>query len=341
LIDRHALPLFNVQQMKRSFIIGILVSGSFAYLALRGINVSEIKAGLKQADYSYLVPIFLLSIFVVYLRSYRWGIMLDPLERISQKVLFPITAVGLMAVVLLPVRMGELARPILVSKRSEVRISSALGTIVVERVFDGLTLMLFLLFTTHFVDLPGWVYQAGLSVMMIFVLILFFLVLLIYKRDFSLTWVGFLFKRFPDRIGRYVMRVLTSFADGLKILPDAKGMICLALLSVLVWLSIGLCIYLFFHSFHFNLPFIAACVVLVLTALGIMAPTAPGFVGNFHLFCIIGLSLFGIPKTEALSFAILLHFIQVGLVGIMGIAFIPLVKIPFFELFAVKKQIQR
>jgi len=326
--------------MKRKLIIGFVFSGIFVYLALKGINVSEIKAGLKQADYSYLIPIFLLSIFIMYLRSYRWGIILNPLVRISQKVLFPITAVGLMAVVLLPVRMGELARPYLISKRSEIHISSALGTIAVERVFDGLTLMLFLLFTTYLAELPRWTYQAGLSVMIFFIIILFFLLLLIFKRDFSLKWAGFLLKKLPDRIGRYLMRMLTSFADGLKVLPDIKRVILVVLLSVLVWLIVGLCIYLLFHSFHFNLPFIAAYVVLVLTALGIMVPTAPGFVGNFHLFCIVGLALFGIPKTEALSFAILLHFIQIGLVGIMGLAFVPWVKVPFFELVATKKQVQ-
>jgi uncharacterized membrane protein YbhN (UPF0104 family) len=63
-------------------------------------------------------------------------------------------------------------------------------------------------------------------------------------------------------------------------------------------------------------------------------------VGNFHLFCVIGLSLFGIPKPEALSFAILLHFIQVGLVGLMGLALIPFIKIPFLEVFLVRKQVQ-
>ena len=323
--------------MKRKLIIGFIFSGLFVYLALKDINVSELKAGLRQADYSYLVPILLLSILIMFLRSYRWGIILTPLERISQKDLFPITAVGLMAVVLLPVRMGELARPLLVSKRSEIRISSALGTIAVERVFDGLTLMIFLLLATYFAKLPRWAYQAGISVMIFLVLILFFLVLLIFKKDFSLKWVGFLLRRFPDRIAGYGIRVLTSFADGLKVLPDIKRIILVVLLSVLVWLIVGLCIYLLFHSFHFNLPFIAAYVVLVLTTLGIMVPTAPGFVGNFHLFCIVGLALFGIPKTEALSFAILLHFIQVGLVGIMGIAFIPLVRIPLFELVAGKK----
>jgi len=174
--------------------------------------------------------------------------------------------------------------------------------------------------------------------MIFFIIILFFLLLLIFKRDFSLKWAGFLLKRFPDGITRYVMRALASFADGLKVLPDTRRVFLVVLLSVLVWLSIGLCIYLLFHSFHFNLPFIAAYVVLVLTALGVMVPTAPGFVGNFHLFCIIGLALFGISKTEALSFAVLLHFIQIGLVGIMGLVFVPIIKIPFFELFAVTNQ---
>jgi hypothetical protein len=295
---------------------------------------------LEEAEYSYLIPIFFLSVFILYLRSYRWGIILNPIERISQKVLFPITAVGLMAVVLLPMRMGEFGRPYLVSKRSEIGMSSALGSIVLERVFDGLTLMLFLLLTTYFAKLPRWAYQTGLSIMIFFVLILFFLVLLIFKREYILRWVGFLLKRFPDRIEKALMRMLTSFADGLKVLPDTKRVILLVILSILVWLSMGLCIYLLFYSFHFGLPLIAAYVVLVLTALGIMAPTAPGFVGNFHLFCVIALTLFGIPKTGALSFAIVLHFIQVGLVGIMGLAFIPLIKIPFFELFLVKKQIQ-
>lgn len=326
--------------MKRNLIIGILFSSVFVYFTIKNVNLSELKVSLEEAEYSYLIPIFFLSVFILYLRSYRWGIILNPIERISQKVLFPITAVGLMAVVLLPMRMGELGRPYLVSKRSEIGMSSALGTIVLERVFDGLTLMLFLLLTTYFADLPRWAYQTGLYIMIFFILILFFLVLLIFKREYTSRGVGFLLKRFPDRIEKALMRMLTSFADGLKVLPETKRVILLVILSILVWLSMGLCIYLLFYSFHFGLPLIAAYVVLVLTALGIMAPTAPGFVGNFHLFCVIALTLFGIPKTEALSFAILLHFIQIGLVGIMGLAFIPLIKIPFFEIFGVRKQVQ-
>jgi len=327
--------------MKRNLLVGILFSGLFVYFAVKNVNISELNAGFKEADYSYLIPIFFLSIFILFLRSYRWGIILSPLERVGQQVLFPITVVGLMAVVLLPMRAGEFVRPYLVSRRSEIGMTSAFGTIVVERTFDVLTLMLFLLLITHFTELPRWVYKTSLYVMIFFALILCFLVLLTFRRDFGLKWVGFLLKKFPDRIVRYFMGMLTSFADGLKVLPDTKRVILVVLLSILVWLIMGFCIYLLFHSFHFGLPLIAAYVVLVLTALGIMVPTAPGFLGNFHLFCIIGLALFGISKTEALSFAILLHFIQIVLVGIMGLAFVPVIKIPFLGVIFAKKQVQR
>lgn len=325
--------------MKCKLLIGILFSSLFVYVALRGTSASELQAGLKQADYGYLVPICLLSIFGMYLRSYRWGIIIHPLEKIHQRVLFPITVVGLMAVVLLPMRAGEIVRPYLVSRRSEIHLGSALGTVVVERVFDGLTLMLFLVLITCFTELPVWAYQAGLSLLFFFLLALLLLVLLVFRREFSSKWIGFMLKRLPDRIASSVMRMLNSFIDGLKVLPDARRVTFVGFLSILVWLNMGFCIYLLFHSFHLGLPLVAAYVVLVMTALGLLVPTAPGFLGNFHLFCVIGLALFGIPKTEALSFAILLHLVQIGCVGIIGLAFIPLMRISFSEFIFTKKQI--
>jgi uncharacterized protein (TIRG00374 family) len=325
--------------MKWKLLLGALFSGIFLYVSLRGSNVSELQAGLRNADYSYFLPIFVLSIFGIYLRSYRWGIIIHPLEKIHQKVLFPITVVGLMAVVLLPMRAGEIVRPYLVSKRCEIRMGSAVGTIVVERVFDGLTLMLFLLLLTFFTELPGWAYQAGLYALIFFIIISVFLSMLIFKRDFSVKWIEFLLKKFPDRIVKYMMGKLSSFSDGLRVIPDIKRVILVLLISVFVWLTVGFCIYLLLQSFHFGLPVKAGYVVLVLTALGIMVPTGPGFVGNFHLFCIIGLALFGISKADALCFAILLHIIQVGFVCILGLAFIPFIKIPFSELIFARKLI--
>jgi hypothetical protein len=121
-----------------------------------------------------------------------------------------------------------------------------------------------------------------------------------------------------------------SFLDGLQILPDWRKTAYLALLSLLTWFFIGLINYAIFKSFasmsHLTLP--AAYTVLLITALGITLPTAPGFVGNYHYFCVLGLALFGIAKADALTYAILLHGLQFLVIIIMGLIFIPFIKVP-------------
>jgi uncharacterized protein (TIRG00374 family) len=128
---------------KVNIILGSLVGLLFVWLAFRGTDIEGLKSSFKAVKYIYIVPVVFLSIVVLVLRSYRWGVILEPLEKINQWTLFSITAVGFMAISLLPVRMGEFARPYLISKKSSIRMGSALATIVVERIFDMLTLSIF------------------------------------------------------------------------------------------------------------------------------------------------------------------------------------------------------
>jgi uncharacterized membrane protein YbhN (UPF0104 family) len=78
-----------------------------------------------------------------------------------------------------------------------------------------------------------------------------------------------------------------------------------------------------FQAFGFSLPLVAAGVLLVILMIGIAIPAGPGFVGNWHFFCILGLSLYGIPKAEALSFAIVYHFLSIGIIVLLGLIFLP------------------
>ncbi|MBW2559802.1 MAG: flippase-like domain-containing protein, partial [Deltaproteobacteria bacterium] len=73
----------------------------------------------------------------------------------------------------------------------------------------------------------------------------------------------------------------------------------------------------------FDLPLSAAFVLMVVVILGIAIPTAPGFIGNWHFFCVLGLGLFGIHKTDALTYAIVLHFLSIGTIAILGLVFLP------------------
>ena len=320
---------------KINVILGLLVGLIFVWLAFRGTDIEGIKSSFKSANYLYLIPIVLLSVVVLMLRSYRWGVILEPLEKIDQRTLFSITAVGFMAISLLPVRTGEFVRPYLISRKSSIRIGSALATIVVERIFDMLTLMMVLLLILMMVELPEWIFRSACSILLIIIPLLFILIFMAVKRDASVKGVDRIIRVLPEALSSRLMRLFHSFLDGLQILPDLKKTFYLAFLSILIWSLVAFATYILFSSFESmsGLSMAAAYTVLIITALGVTLPTAPGFVGNYHYSCVLALTLFGIPKNDALTFAILLHFIQVMVTILLGLIYLPFIRVPLPTIF--------
>jgi hypothetical protein len=94
-------------------------------------------------------------------------------------------------------------------------------------------------------------------------------------------------------------------------------------------------IYTLFHAFAFNLSFTAAMVTMIILLIGIAIPTAPGFIGNWHYACILGLTLFDVSKSEALTFAVIYHFLSIGIVITLGLIFLPFNK---FSIADMKKE---
>jgi uncharacterized protein (TIRG00374 family) len=326
---------------KVNLILGLVVGGLFVWLAFRGTDFEGVKASFREADYIYIIPVVFLSGIVQILRSYRWGVILEPMAKITQGTLFAITSVGFMAISLLPVRMGEIVRPYLISQKSPVKISSSLATIVVERVFDMLTLMIFLLIVLVKVELPRWIVRSAFTVLFLFIPLLLLLIFLAVKREVSAKGVDRILGKLPTKISSRLMRLFHSFIDGLQILPDLKRTISVVLLSLLIWGLIGMATCILFYSFPSikQLPLTAGYAVLVITALGVTLPTAPGFIGNYHFSCVIGLTLFGVPKTDALTFAILLHFLQLSVMILLGLIFLPFMKVSLPMLFKKSEQI--
>jgi hypothetical protein len=235
--------------------------------------------------------------------------------------------------------MGEFARPYLVSQEKGIRLSSSLATILIERIYDFSSLIVIMLVVLFFVTLPPWVFTSGLIIIAVILPLIVLLTVMTIKRESSMRIIDIVVSRLPSAISHRVRRIIPAFMDGLEILPDLKRSLLVALTSILLWGFSGLSVYVLFFSFGFHLPIIAAYAVLVMIALGLVLPTAPGFVGNFHFFCAMGLVLFGIPKTEALTFAILLHFTQIVPVIICGFLFLPFHKVSLPSLFKSQKDI--
>ena len=318
--------------MLKKLILGLFISSLFIYLSFKGIDLKGVTGGIKAAKPIYLFYTAGLLILLQVLRSYRWGVILNPVKKVDQFSLFSVTSVGFLAVIAIPARIGELARPYLISTQKDIKMTSAVGTILVERVFDSLTILLTFFIVVSYTSLPPWLIKTSMIFLFISLAFLGFIILCIYKRDYSLRILTPLLKKLPGKSYLKLMELINHLIDGFEIISHGKLILFLAFLSILIWVIDASAIYMLFFAFDINLPLSAAFVLMVIIILGITIPTAPGFVGNWHFFCILGLSLFGISKTNALTYAIVLHFLSIGVIVILGLIFLPFNKFSFSDI---------
>ncbi len=320
----------------KKLITGIFIGIVLAYLSLRGINFREVTDGFRQIRIDYVL-LFLAIVFCVQLlRSFRWGLMLRPLGRVNQISLFSVSSVGFLAIISLPVRLGELARPYLITKKSQIKMTAALGTILVERVCDSIAILVIFGVMLFFIPfLPPWLVRSALLVSLLTLIFLAVMMIMLMKRDAALKALAPLINRIPERFAGKIDGLLHQLIDGFKIFSDFRLLLLVVLLSVLIWIINAAAIYTLFHAFALNLSFTAATVMMIILLVGIAIPTAPGFIGNWHYACILGLTLFDVSKSEALTFAVIYHFLSIGIVIALGLIFLPFNK---FSIADMKKE---
>ncbi len=305
--------------MKWKFWVGIIISGVFLYLAFRKIELREVGQAFREANYLYMVISSALMIVSLWVRAYRWKYLLFPLKKIRIPSLFSSIMIGFMANNLLPVRLGEFIRAYSIGSKENVGKSSALATIVIERVFDGFTVLSFLAVVLIFFDFPGWVKKGGYFAFGFFILVLVFLVFLRLRTENVIKGVDSFLRFLPAGARGKLREMLYSFADGLEVLKNVKNLIMTIIFSVVVWLVVASSFEFAIIAFDLKLPFYAAFVLMVILALGVMIPSSPGFVGTYHYLCIAGLALFAVSKDVGLSFAVVSHaagFIPITLIGL-------------------------
>ena len=302
------------------FWLGIGISVFFLFLAFRKVNLHELRGAVENANYIYLMPAVLLTILSLWIRAFRWQYILQPVKEIRVSSLFSATMIGFMANNLLPARLGEFVRAYVIGQRENISKSSSFSTIVVERIFDGLTLLSFLaivLILFSFSSL-GWLRNAAYIALFIYLFALGFLILLKVQTKRVLRCIVFISKPLPKKARLSVIKISGSFVDGLKILHNTKNIIASAILSLFVWLPSVFVIYFLLISFGIHLPVYASFVLMVILCIGGMIPSAPSFVGTMQFFCVVGLSLFAVSKSQALGFSIIYHasqFIPVTIIG--------------------------
>ncbi len=282
------------------------------------LHLEKIRYYLITADYKALGLACLVSMIQFPLRAIRWGYLLLPRKKISFASLFSATMIGFMANNLLPARLGEFVKAYVISRKEKISGSAAMATIVVERLFDGFTLLTILLFVFYTFTFPGWVVVVGWYGTGIFVFLCVFVVsMMLWPERFAgvISNVGrIVSSEMKTRMESLILR----FINGLDILRDRRLIAIVLILSFVHWLILGWSISIALKSFGIQVPRTGPYFVLSIVALGLAAPSSPAFIGTYQWLTERALMVYGISKDLSLSYSSVFHmlsFLPVTLIG--------------------------
>jgi len=307
--------------MQKRFILGLGISAIFIYLAFRQIDFVQMWAALQQANYFWLFPAVGFMFMSMWLRAMRWGYFMEPIKPgIGFRKLFSAMMIGYYGNNVFPLRAGEVLRAYAIGKSAGVSRMASFATIFVERLIDVLALLVLIGFSVFFHDYPGWIEKGAVIIFIGTAVVTLFMTALMLRTQQTLQFMSRLTRPFPEKIQQFVSKLLSSFLDGFSIFRKTDRFWTIIWQSVVIWLLYAAVNYAVLEAFGLNeqLPIGASFVILVVVNISIMIPAAPGYVGTFHLACQQAAMLFGVSKSTALSFALILHisnFIPITLVG--------------------------
>jgi len=321
-----------------NIVLSLVVAGLFLYLAFRNVPLADLGAALQRFDLRWLLPAVLISLTLQVFRSWRWQLELRPLEHIGLGRLWVVTSVAYMAINLLPVRLGEVVRPWLLSRRSRVSFSNVVGNLVIEKTMDSIVIVFYILvglLTTT--NLPAWV-RRGALVPAVAATVLAGLVLLLWWKGepFVDRWIV---HYLPERVGARLSRVTRAIIDGMRVLPDGRLLATVFVVSVALWFLPILSSYVIINAFAFQVPFSAALIVFIFIGFGTALPNAPGMIGTFQYACVLALGLFGVDQTAALAYGLVLNALQVLSIVAQGLVAWPLAGIGLADLSRVRREL--
>ncbi len=287
--------------------LGLAISAGFVHLLISKVDLSRVAgeiAGVDLAILSLLLPVSLLAFVAMAGRS---AVLLRPLHRYRLLRLFKSVLVGFAGNNVLPLRMGEVLRIDYLARHGGLAHSSCLAVLAVERLLDlsCLVLLFFALLPLAVVELPG----ASAPVIAAAAVTVSFCGLLWIGRDprrfvalcFRATgWMG-------RRIGRWVVAKARRFAAGLGALRSPVRLAAAVGLSWAYWLATMAGVRVVLAAFDLALPWYAPAVVVVFIAFGVALPSAPAFVGTYHYFAALALTVMAVEPESAVSVAVVQH----------------------------------
>jgi uncharacterized protein (TIRG00374 family) len=307
--------------------LGFLLSALLLWWTLKGVSFAEVRDQLRTANLWLLALSAVVATAPFPLRAIRWRLILEPaVSRVSLGALWRAVAIGMMVNNVVPARAGELARVFALTREdSRVGFVAGFASLAVDRVFDAVVLIAMLVSAMLVPAFPGNTLIAGQPASryaIVFALGAFGLLAALYLFVFAPEFIERVLvstvRRISPPLAVRGQRVLHTFIAGLGALRDPKRFALVLGWTVLHWVVAALAFYIAFIAVGVRAPFSAAVFLQGLIAIGVALPSSPGFFGVFEGSAIVGLAVYGVGKTQAVSWAFGFHiasFIPITLFG--------------------------
>lgn len=286
---------------------GLLLSLVFGYLAVRDVDLDDLRTALAGQKYVYLLPAGLALAAGVALRVWRWQLLFEPGSRPPFRFVGNALLVSYLFNTILPARAGELARVQVLGRRAGISRAQVLGTVVLERSYDLLVLIALLAVAAPFLPPVGWLKAAVALGAVLGVL---------------LALAAVLVGRHGERGARALLRPLTvlpaigaerlertakAVVSGLAGIRATRVAAAAVVVTAVSWLALATSAWFLLLGTTIDAGFGAALLVLVATNLVLVLPSSPAGLGAFEAATVLTLAAYGVDREQALSFALVLH----------------------------------
>jgi glycosyltransferase 2 family protein len=296
--------------LKRSIqlLIGIAISAFFIYLVLPSLHLPDVLESLRTANYWWILPGIAVYVVGLWVRAWRWHYTLRHLKPVPVRSLFPLVCIGYFGNNVYPLRAGEVIRSYVLKRTQAISITSSLATVIIERVFDGLVMLLFVFLALPFAPIPA---QFRNLVIVLTILMLAAAAIFIWMAAkphvMAAVYGWFATRVLPTRIRTRTDDIYERFMAGLASLGSGTAVMMIFGTSIIIWLLETVKYWFVMHAFDFTVGFIVLMLMNGLVNLATTLPSAPGYIGTFDTPGIETLVAFGVERNLAASYTFTLH----------------------------------
>ena len=296
---------------------GLLLSLACLVLLLRGVEWRVVEATLADTQLLLLATAVGVELLTFWAIASRWQRLFLPHAAPTKGRLFTILNIAQLVNALLPAKLGPLVRAYLAGHGDADRVAFALTTIVGEKVLEGASLLMIALGLLPFTPLADWLRSTVWISAILLLLLLALLFVAASHREIVTKWTESWLSRWPR-----LLRLARSMLSALDVWQNGYAVLVLLGWSLFIWAVTVLLNQLLLWSLDIQVPPVAAVLLLVVLQIGVRVPSSPGSIGVFHYLSVVALSLFGVDKSVALSYGVLLHLVTYLPASVLGIVFL-------------------